>query len=79
MQEELGPENSDCYRLVHSVQFLTSSAAHNLHTQVESVSELHRDDTQVASSDQPTEPAGHRGPSHHPHLKHLHIPGDTST
>lgn len=35
------------------------------------MSELHGDDAQVASSDQPTEPAGHRGPAHHPHLKHL--------
>lgn len=52
--------------------FLTSSAAEGLHTQVEGVSELYRDDAQVASSDQPTKPAGHRGPAHHPYLKHLH-------
>lgn len=72
MHEELGPENSDCYHFVHLVKFLTSPAAEDLHTQVEGVSELHRDDAQVASSDQPTERAGHRGPAHHPYLKHLH-------
>lgn len=66
--------------VVHSVPSLTSSAAKDLHTQVEGVSELHRDDAQVASSDQPTEPAGHRGPAYHPDLKHLqHNQQDTST
>lgn len=65
---------------MHSVKFLTSPAAEDLHTQVEGVSELHGDDAQVASSDQPTEPAGHRGPAHHPYLKHLHHNQvDTST
>lgn len=69
---KLGAEKFDCYHLaVHSVQVLASSAAEDLHTQVEGVSELHRDDTQVASSDQPTEPARHGRPAHHPNLKHL--------
>lgn len=62
------------------VKFLTSPAAEDLHAQVEGVSELHRDDAQVASSDQPPEPAGYRGPAHHPYLKHLHHnQEDTST
>lgn len=52
-------------------QPLTSSAAQDLGAQVEGVSELHGDDAQVASSDQATEPAGHGGPAHHPHLKKL--------
>lgn len=56
---------------MHSVQLLTSSAAEDLHTQVEGVSELHRDDAQVARFDQPTEPAGHRGSAYHSQLKHL--------
>lgn len=78
IQEELGPENYENH-LVHSVEFFTSSAAEDLRTQVEGVSELNRDDAQVASSDEPTEPAGHRGPAHHPHLKHLqHKQEDTA-
>lgn len=52
-------------------QPLTSSASEDLGAQVEGVSELHGDDAQVASSDQATEPAGHGGPAHHPHLKKL--------
>lgn len=74
-------DNSDFYpKVLHSVQFLTSSAAEDLHTQVEGVSELHRDDAQVARFDQPTEPAGHRGSAYHSHLKHLrHNQQDTST
>lgn len=60
------------YRVVaRFATFLTSSAAEDLDTEVKGVSELHGDDAQVASSDQPTEPAGYRGPTHHPHLKHL--------
>lgn len=49
----------------------TSSAAENLHTQVKGVPELHRDDPHVLSSYQLTQPTGHRGPAHHPDLKHL--------
>lgn len=56
---------------IFQVQFLASSAAEDLHSQIEGVSELHGDDAQVASFDQPTEPAGHRGSAHHAHLKHL--------
>lgn len=35
------------------------------------MSELYWDDAEVASSDQPPKPTRHRGPAHHPHLKHL--------
>lgn len=54
------------------VYALTSSAAEDLHAQVKRVPVLCRHDAHVASSDQPTEPAGHGGPAHHPYLKHLH-------
>lgn len=54
------------------MKLITSSAAEDLNTQVERVSELHGNDAQVASPDKPAEPAGHRGPTHHPYFKHLH-------
>ena len=57
--------------LLSSVQFLTSSAAKDLHTQVKGVSELHREDAQVASSDQPTQPSSNRSPAQHPDFKDL--------
>lgn len=53
------------------MKLITSSAAEDLNTQVERVSELHGNDAQVASPDKPAEPAGHRGPTHHPYFKHL--------
>lgn len=68
--DSLSPRQRSDVKVVLS--FLTSSAAEDLHTQVEGVSELHGDDAQVASSDQTIEPAGDGRPAHHPHLEHLH-------
>lgn len=35
------------------------------------MSEFNGDDAQVTGSDQAPQPAGHGGPAHHAHLKHL--------
>lgn len=62
--------------IVHLFKFFTSSAADDLHTQVEGVSELHRENAKVPSFDKPVEPAGHRGSANHSHLKHLQLSQD---
>lgn len=64
-------QSSSSIKLSATDTFFTSCAAKNLHSQVEVVPELYRNDAKVLGSDQPTQPAGHRSPAKHPHLKNL--------